>query len=141
MTRLRRIPLLRDDRGAAMVEFAMVAPFLFALAFGIIDFGRAYYIYSALNSIAHDGARYGAALSSPDIASIKTHIQNTIVPQYLGALPASQQPAAAGAQISDTVTSSKVVVTITGYKFSPWLPIVAPQTMTIGASATFRREW
>ena len=31
----------RDERGTALVEFALIAPLLFLLLFGIIDFGRA----------------------------------------------------------------------------------------------------
>jgi hypothetical protein len=44
--RLRR--LIRDEGGAAVVEFALVMPILALIVFGIIDFGRAFYVESAL---------------------------------------------------------------------------------------------
>lgn len=50
----------RDDRGAAIIEFALVAPLLFALVWGIIETGRAFYTINSLASAVRDGARYGA---------------------------------------------------------------------------------
>ncbi len=34
---------MRSERGAAVVEFALVVPILIALVFGIAEFGRAYF--------------------------------------------------------------------------------------------------
>jgi hypothetical protein len=40
-----------------MVEFALVAPVLLLLLFGIIDFGRVIYIYITINQAVNEGAR------------------------------------------------------------------------------------
>ena len=40
-----------------MAEFAIVAPLLLILLFGIVDFGRVIYIYVTLNQAVHEGAR------------------------------------------------------------------------------------
>lgn len=48
----------RRDEGAALVEFALVAPVLFLILFGIIEFGWA---FSQVLDIRH-GAREGARL-------------------------------------------------------------------------------
>ena len=40
-----------------MVEFAIIAPVLFLLLFGIVDFGRVIYIYVTLNQAVNEGAR------------------------------------------------------------------------------------
>jgi Flp pilus assembly protein TadG len=45
------------DRGAAVVEFALVVPILLLLVFGIIEFGRLYSIQSSLTAAARNGAR------------------------------------------------------------------------------------
>ena len=45
------------DRGAAAVEFALLVPILLALVFGIVEFGRAYYVQSTLAGAAREGVR------------------------------------------------------------------------------------
>ena len=47
------------SRGQAMVEFALVAPLLFVLIFGVIEAGRFVFYYELLNHAAREGARYG----------------------------------------------------------------------------------
>jgi hypothetical protein len=56
----------RRDEGATVVEFALVAPLLFLIVFGIIDFSRAYARLNTMNAAMREGARYGAALARPD---------------------------------------------------------------------------
>lgn len=46
------------SRGQGLVEFALVFPVLAVLIFGIIDFGRAIFIYSVVQDAAREGARY-----------------------------------------------------------------------------------
>ena len=46
-----------DDRGAIVVEFALILPILLILLFGIIEFGRAYNTQIALQGAAREGAR------------------------------------------------------------------------------------
>lgn len=45
------------DRGAALVEFAIITPLLLLLVFGIIEFGRAYNAQNTLTHAAREGAR------------------------------------------------------------------------------------
>ncbi|WP_183408064.1 TadE/TadG family type IV pilus assembly protein [Nocardioides pocheonensis] len=52
----------RDDRGAAAVEFALIAPFLFMLLFGMITTGLAYNDHVAVANAVREGARLGSAL-------------------------------------------------------------------------------
>jgi Flp pilus assembly protein TadG len=47
----------RDDRGAAMVEFAIVLPVLLLILLGIIEFGRAYNTQVSIQAAAREGAR------------------------------------------------------------------------------------
>jgi Flp pilus assembly protein TadG len=53
--------LRRRETGAAVVEFALVAPVLFLVVFAVIDFGRALWIQNVLVSAVREGARYGAS--------------------------------------------------------------------------------
>ena len=53
------------ERSQAMTEFALVAPVLLLLTFGIMDFGRALYFYSAAGNAAREAARVATRASSP----------------------------------------------------------------------------
>ena len=66
--------LLREQRGAVIVEFALVVPFLFLIVFGIIDFSRAYAQLNNINSSLREGARFGAAMKTPTATAIKAEI-------------------------------------------------------------------
>jgi len=57
--------LRRDQRGTALVEFALVAFPLFLILFGIIDFGRALNYYNDMTQLAGQGARYAAVNQEP----------------------------------------------------------------------------
>ncbi len=60
----------RDDRGAAMVEFAIVLPVLLLILLGIIEFGRAYNAQVSIQAAAREGARELALRhSSTDVES------------------------------------------------------------------------
>ncbi len=48
------------ERGAVLVEFALVAPLLFLILFGIIEFGFIFKDSQALNNMARAGVRVGA---------------------------------------------------------------------------------
>jgi hypothetical protein len=54
----RSTPSAGRPRGQAVVEFALVAPFLFLLIVGIIEAGRLVFNYHTLNHAAREGARY-----------------------------------------------------------------------------------
>lgn len=52
----------RGDGGATAVEFAMVAPILFLLIFGLIEGARAITSYTAVSTAAREGARMGTTM-------------------------------------------------------------------------------
>jgi Flp pilus assembly protein TadG len=62
--RLGSAPILRrlvgDQRGQSLTEFALVAPLLFLLLFGIIDFGKAMNYWNDETQLAAMGARFAA---------------------------------------------------------------------------------
>ncbi len=51
---------MRGDRGASTVELAFVAPLLFVLALGIVDFGRALSYKIAISDAAQEGLSYAS---------------------------------------------------------------------------------
>ncbi len=51
---------MKTQRGAAMVEFALIALLFFIILFGIIEFGRAFFTYNTLVEATRRGARVAA---------------------------------------------------------------------------------
>ncbi len=60
-----RAPRRRDDSGAAGVEFALVAPLLMVLVFGVISYGYMLSFRQALSQGAAEGARAAAVSPYP----------------------------------------------------------------------------
>jgi|SRR5215204_1002126 len=59
------------ERGATMAEFAIISVVFFMIIFGIIEFGRLFYIHNALTDAARRGARYAVLHEKIDIACVK----------------------------------------------------------------------
>lgn len=55
---------LRQERGSELVEFALVAILLLVQLFGIMEFGRAIWMYGTLAHAAREGARYAIVRGS-----------------------------------------------------------------------------
>jgi len=73
-----------SQRGVAAVEFALIAPLLLALLFGIIEFGAVMYNKAIITNASREGARYAAAFyTNPANATAArptcTDIQNYVV--------------------------------------------------------------
>lgn len=63
-TLVRRV--IRGERGTAMVEFALIAPILFFLIFGVLDFSLALNDYNQQSQLVGLGARAAAVNRNPD---------------------------------------------------------------------------
>lgn len=58
MASVRRLSRLRsDERGAELIEFALVFPLLLLVVLGIIDFGFLFHRYQVVTNAAREGAR------------------------------------------------------------------------------------
>ena len=58
-----------DERAQAMVEFALILPMLLLLLIGIMDFGRALFVYSEVSNASREAVRY-AAVNPADCVEI-----------------------------------------------------------------------
>ena len=52
-----------SQRSQGLTEFAIIAPIILLLTFGLIDFGRALYLYITLQQAANEGARVAVRAS------------------------------------------------------------------------------
>ena len=60
-----RQPSPLDERGVALVEFALVLPLVLLLLFGMIDFGKAFNYWNDETHLANEGARYAVVNRNP----------------------------------------------------------------------------
>ncbi len=71
---------LRDERGAAAVEFALVLPVVLMMLFGIIEFGRAWNVRQTLTDAAREGARVAAVGNGiVATATLKQQVQDVVI--------------------------------------------------------------
>ena len=142
---------LQSERGAALVEFALVVPFLMLMMCATIDFGLAVYTLNNLTAAAREGGRYGAALdfkqAATDSLAVRDRVYNYIVGMNNGLTPAQVQAkivvtlpvAANGTQAN----GGNVTVKITGYPYKPVTPLAIAfglGTISLNRLAIFRWE-
>ena len=65
---------LRSERGAELIEFALILPLIVVLLMGIFDFGLAFQRYEVITNAAREGARLGSLQG----AYTETDIQNRV---------------------------------------------------------------
>jgi Flp pilus assembly protein TadG len=100
--RLGALP--RDNLGAALVEFSLLAPFLLSLALGMIEFGRFLYHYQLVVEGLRDAGRYIARLD-PTIAANQTSAANLAVFGNIGGTGTARVEGWATADIAFTPTN------------------------------------
>ncbi|PVZ60967.1 TadE/TadG family type IV pilus assembly protein [Arthrobacter sp. H-02-3] len=102
------------ERGAAAVEFALLAPVLIMLLLGIMEFGRAYNVQISLSSAAREGVRVMAI--GNDATAARTAAKNAVTalkPALTDAnITVSPATCTTGAQV--TFTISYTLATMTG---------------------------
>jgi Flp pilus assembly protein TadG len=77
---------LRCDRGAELIEFALVFPLLLLVLFGIMDFGLLFQRYEAVTNAAREGARV-AVLPGYAQADVEARATQYLVAAGLTATP------------------------------------------------------
>jgi Flp pilus assembly protein TadG len=100
------------DRGATVVEFALLLPMLLLIVLGIIDFGRMLNAQVTLTQAAREGARL-VALGQPNVASRTQAAATGLSP--VGVSITSSCPTGAGPNSSGSVQTSY------SFQFTPGL--------------------
>ena len=147
---IRRLRGLRSERGAALVEFALVVPLLMLMMCATIDFGLAVYTLNNLTAAVREGGRYAATLdkatwnlSSGTTAQgqVRDRVYNYIVGMNNG-LTVAQTKALITVSNPDA-TTSMITVQITGYPYRPVTPLstlLGLATVSLNRRAIFRWE-
>ena len=112
----------RDDRGAAMVEFAIILPLLLMLLVGIIEFGRAYNIQISIQAAAREGARELALAQARNRRRARVQRRSSVGRPLIRS---TQTPCPATGD-----GQAKVIVTETSRSTSPFVPLGIDKTLT-----------
>ncbi|QHA91310.1 TadE/TadG family type IV pilus assembly protein [Bacillus sp. N1-1] len=124
---------MRSEKGQSIVEFALVLPILVMLLFGIIDFGRIFHTYLAIDHASREAART-ASIGENDATIVSTAVSSASSIH----LTAGQVAVSPGGTKS---SGSDVTVTIT-YPISFLTPVVSNLTgpITLSSSTVMRME-
>lgn len=133
--------VFRADRGAAAIEFAIVAPLLISLMLGIVQFGAIFYFYvwHNMTAAARDTARRVAIGEIGSKAAAETFAADALgglVPWTVGFTVAATLPAdpsAPGGDVSILITAPLVQAAIVDF-----LGILGDETLH--ARAVMRTE-
>jgi Flp pilus assembly protein TadG len=141
---------LRGESGAAIVEFALILPFLCLFIVLILDFGRAFNYWIDTTHLASEGARLAAVDSvGPDPVTLQAYIRSKADTNELknGGSRWIEDPLEVCVNPGGTgVVGDPVEVTVTTtYKFLPISNLGIPglgdvADMQIQGKATMRRE-
>ena len=94
----------RDERGQAMVEFAIVVPLVLLMMVAIFEFGRAWNVYHAETDAARLGAR-SAAVADPATTQDSVY---AIINRALA---------------RDAIDTSSATITLTGWRAGTGTPV------------------
>jgi len=61
--------MVRDEQGAALVEFVLVLPLVLLLLFGMVDFGKAFNYWNDETHLANEAARQAVVNKCPQCSS------------------------------------------------------------------------
>lgn len=82
---MRPKTIIKNHNGAAVVEFALLMPFLFLLIFGIIEFALILFNQQVITNAAREGARLGVIVRTPRVSDeeikdeVKSYAQKHLV--------------------------------------------------------------
>jgi Flp pilus assembly protein TadG len=142
----------RDERGVALVEFALVLPLLVLICLGTVDFGRAYARWNSVKNAAREGAAYaqlhpgrvsntGATCANPNNIEWHVHNESDVVNTFAVAVTRADGTTVSGCNSGSVPASGstiKVKATTTMSIITPFVSAVLGGDPTISASVAVR---
>lgn len=126
---------LKDERGQAMVELALVLPILLILFMGIIEFGRVYHSYLVITNASREGARVAILGGSDEaisarVGEVTADLDQTKIQTVVTPVPAERM-------------SGKLATIDVQYKIPlvfPLFDIVIPNPLPLSSKTVMRVE-
>jgi Flp pilus assembly protein TadG len=143
--RKRRTATARARLGASVVEFAVVAPVLFVLLFGIIEFGRLMMVQQAMTNAARDSGRKASLATTLNATDVDTTARTLMRGVMVNASDAAKVRINITPADLASVSSGTPVTVAIAINFSDvgWLPATLLNLSggrALGARSTFYRE-
>ncbi len=119
MTRKPRniLQLLKDESGAAFVEFGILASIFLTLSFAVIDFGRMMWLNNTVEHVAAEGARYAAVRGSNKASPVDASQVTTYVQDRATGVPAADMDISVTWSPNTTPGGSVTVVVTYDYEY------------------------
>ena len=135
----------RQRRGATVVEFALVAPLLFLLVFGFIEFGRFVMVQQSLTDGAREGCRKASLVTTSSEqavdAAVRVYLQTVISDSSdVDKVRVSITPASLSGISSETPITVEVAVNASSVSWLPGNFLGLVGDPVIAAKATQERE-
>jgi len=128
------------QKGATVVEFAVVLPLFLTFILAIMEFSRLLYTWNAANEATREGARYAVVCADPsDKSRIVARMQVMMPEASDSTVQVNWQPAGC-----DATSCEGVTVSLTGLKYTWITPIAGAATSPVlqmpGFSTYLQRE-
>ena len=127
----------RDRKGAAVVEFAVVAPVLIMLLLGMIECGRMIMVQQSLTTAVREGARSAIIEGTSDSTA------KNVVESFLAGVGVSGTSITVTPSNTDSMAHGQPITVSVSVPFSEvsWLPNpFFLKNTTLSSTATMRRE-
>ncbi|OXI92861.1 pilus assembly protein TadE [Burkholderia sp. AU33647] len=137
-TRIMNRPHWKQQRGVAVVEFALVLPLLLLILFGIVEFGLVMFDQAVITNASREGARAGIVLKSPkasttDIQNVAlNYCQTHLISLGSASTPTVAVPSGQGGSFGTPLTVT-VTYKFTGLALGSW---IGPLTKLLTLTAT-----
>jgi len=106
--------MLRDEKGAAMVEFGLILPLLIMLLFGAIEFGLLMYNKQVITNASREGARAGIVARTPRMTTAEIQqVVNDYAADFLVTFGSATAPTTTVDNSSGTSFGDDLQVTVT----------------------------
>jgi Flp pilus assembly protein TadG len=126
----------RGERGTALIEFALVLPFLLLLTFCVVDISRAFWIKNTTHQAARESVRYLVVHTVADSGDARQRALDVLNPAGVTL-----------SQYSIGTPASRYYEVTVGVQFAwlfpglfTWLGAEFDNPMTVQATAVMRRE-
>lgn len=126
---------LKNKKGQAMVEFAVILPILLLLVMGIIEFGLIFNAYLTIQNASREGARYGiTGASDADIVSLVRSDCSSLQSTYL---TVNVTPTEGSRNSGDTLVVS---VSYSYHMVTPIISSLFSNVVALNAQTSMRME-
>lgn len=124
-------PLRGDERGGSVVDFAIVAPIIMVIAFGLFEVGRLYFTQTLLIDAVQNAARTAVVSESADPTTLRN-----VVASGLAIVGASRLEAVDVTGPTTLPDTTRLVTVSARYRFEGAVGILPFGTVELRAQAS-----